>query len=72
MLCGTEKKDNYIGIVPQYAQSGCVRAHSNSCWKAKEQVFCVCGREKQVFLCVRTDFLKAIYSAAEEALLLTT
>ena len=52
MLCGTEKKDNFIGIVPPYTQSGCVRAHSNGCWKGKEQVFCVGGRKKNRFSCV--------------------
>ena len=52
MLCGTGKKDNYIGIVPQYAQSGCVRAHSKGCYKEKEQVFCLGERKKNRFSCV--------------------
>ena len=42
------KKDNCIGIVPQYAQSGCVRAHSEvkrtgflCVWKGKNRFSCV-------------------------------
>lgn len=40
--------------------------------RKKNRFFVWVGGKEQVFLCVSTDFLKAIYSAAEEALLLTT